>query len=83
MVNLTLAVDDAVLRRARQRAIEEGTSVNAQVRTFLHRYAAAGSGFDRFLQMTEGLGARSGPGGRTWTREDLHERGGSAGGTHA
>jgi 4-hydroxyphenylpyruvate dioxygenase-like putative hemolysin len=75
IVDLTLTVDDAVLQRARQRALEEGTSVNAQVRTFLQRYAGAGSGFEGFLALTAGLGARSGPQGRSWTREQLHERG--------
>jgi hypothetical protein len=79
MANLTLVIDDAVLKRARQRALEEGTSVNAQVRDFLHRYAGAGSGFEGFLAMTEGLGARSGVGGRTWSRAELHERGGAVG----
>ena len=74
MVNLTLAVDDAVLKRARQRALEEGTSVNAQVRAFLDRYAGSRSGFEGFLTLTEGLGARSGPEGRDWRREELHER---------
>ena len=75
MANLTLAVDDAVLERARQRALEEGTSVNVQVRAFLERYAGARSGFEGFLALTEGLGTRSGPGGRDWRREDLHARG--------
>mgnify|MGYP000123005576 FL=1 len=75
MANVTLAVDDAVLKRARQRALEEGTSVNAQVRAFLGRYAGAGSGFEGFLALTEGLGASSGPDGRRWRRADLHERG--------
>jgi hypothetical protein len=75
MVNLTLAVDDAVLMHARQRALKEGTSVNAQVRAFLHRCAGNGSGFEEFLALTEGLGARSGPEGRTGRRADLHERG--------
>lgn len=76
MANLTLVVDDAVLKRARQRAIEEGTSVNAQVRGFLERYAGTGSGFEGFLALTEGLGANSGADGRTWRRSELHERGG-------
>ena len=81
MANLTLVVDDAVLKRARQRALEEGTSVNAQVRAFLDRYAGAGSGFEGFLALTEGLGARSGPEGRTWRRAELHERGSEQGGS--
>ncbi len=74
MVNLTLAVDDEVLKRARQRALEEGTSVIAQVRAFLDRYAGSGSGFEVFLVLTEGLGSRSVPGGRDLRREELHER---------
>jgi hypothetical protein len=74
MVDLTLTADEAVLQRARQRALEEGTSVNAQVRPFLQRYAGADSGFEGLLALTEGLGARSGPQGRSWTREQLHER---------
>ena len=41
MANLTLAVDDDLLRRARVRAAEEGTSVNAVVRELLTAYSAA------------------------------------------
>lgn len=78
MVNLTLVVDDAVLKRARQRALEEGTSVNAQVREFLQCYARSGSGFEEFLALTEGLGGRSGPEGRHWRRAELHERSGTS-----
>lgn len=40
MSNLTIAVDEEVVRRARVRAIQEGTSVSAQLRTFLDAYAA-------------------------------------------
>lgn len=39
MSNLTLSLDDEVVRQARIRAIQEGTSVSAQVRDFLQRYA--------------------------------------------
>ncbi len=34
----------------------------------------ARSGFEGFLALTEGLGARSGPEGRTWRRPELHEQ---------
>ncbi|MEE3276043.1 MAG: ribbon-helix-helix protein, CopG family [Actinomycetota bacterium] len=40
MANLTLAVDEDLLRRARVRAAEQGTSVNAIVRDLLNAYAA-------------------------------------------
>jgi len=39
MANLTIAIDDAVLKQARIRAIEQGTSVNAVLRDYLTDYA--------------------------------------------
>ena len=40
MGNLTLAIDEDLLRRARVRAADQGTSVNAVVREVLAGYAA-------------------------------------------
>lgn len=77
MANLTLSLDDELLKRARVRALEEDTSVNALVRKYLEDFAATGarpSAIAGFLAMTEPLHAGSGPGGRSWTREQLHER---------
>lgn len=59
MANLTITVDETVLRRARQRAIDERTSVAAQVRDFLRRYARADSGFEGFLALSRDLDASS------------------------
>ena len=76
MTNLTLSVDDDVLRRARIRALQRGTSVNALVREYLERLAGtspAAEGVAEFLAITREAGASSGPEGRTWTREDLYE----------
>lgn len=39
MTNLTLVIDDDVLQRARVRAVQQGTSVNAAVRAFLDDFA--------------------------------------------
>lgn len=39
MANLTIALDDHIVSLARQRAMQDGTSVSAQVRIFLERYA--------------------------------------------
>ena len=39
MTNLTISLDEAIVRKARIRAIEEGTSVSAKVREFLAQYA--------------------------------------------
>lgn len=79
MANLTLVIDDAVLKRARQRALDEGTSVNAEVRAFLDRYAGTSGGLTEFLTLSEGLDAGSGTAGRTWRRAELHERGAAGG----
>lgn len=38
MSNLTISVADDLIRRARMRAIEQGTSLSAKVRDFLERY---------------------------------------------
>lgn len=42
MTNLTIAIDEEVLRRARIRALEQGSSVNAVLREFLLRYVDEG-----------------------------------------
>lgn len=38
MANLTISVDEQLIRRARVRAIEQGTSLSAKVREFLLDY---------------------------------------------
>ncbi|MBD3893648.1 hypothetical protein [Hydrogenophaga sp.] len=39
MTNLTISIDAAIVRQARIRAIQEGTSVSAKVREFLSLYS--------------------------------------------
>lgn len=39
MTNLTISLDESIIRKARIRAIHEGTSVSAKVREFLAQYA--------------------------------------------
>lgn len=43
MTNLTLSLDDELVKRARIRAIEEGTSLSAKVREFLAVYIQQGT----------------------------------------
>lgn len=76
MANLTIAVDDEVLKRARLRATEQGTSVNAVVRDYLEQYAGARSAQEQALEKLLAMSqrAQSKRGRRTWTRDDLHER---------
>jgi plasmid stability protein len=77
MANLTLAIDEELLKRARIRALEQGTSVNALLREYLESFAGEGrapEGARGFLAVTERAGASSGPEGRSWTRDDAHAR---------
>ena len=39
MSNLTISLDDSVVRNARVRAIQQGTSISAKIREFLAAYA--------------------------------------------
>ncbi len=77
MANLTLTIDSEVLKRARMRALERDTSVNALVRQYLEELAAqdaAPNPMDGFLELARRSNAGSGPAGRTWTRDELYER---------
>jgi plasmid stability protein len=77
MANITIALDDDLLRRARARAAERGTSVNAVIREMLRQYAGPSDAAD-VLEMMFGIadeaGSSLGEQGITWTRDDLHDR---------
>lgn len=77
MANITLNLEENLLRRARSRAVEQGTSLNAVVREFLEGYVGP-SEAEIGVAMLIDLASRSaftvGDRGITWTREDLHER---------
>jgi Family of unknown function (DUF6364) len=76
VANLTLTIEDPVLRQARLKALEHGTSVNALVRQYLERYAT-GAGEQstrlRLLELSDRLQAGSGTRGRRWSRDQLYE----------
>lgn len=77
MASLTLNIDEELLRRARIRALQRGTSVNAVVREYLTSYAGdeiGQQGLRRFLELAERSDATSGASGRSWSRESAHER---------
>lgn len=76
MASLTLSIDQELLRRARIRALEQGTSVNTLVRDFLERFAEsdqARQAMNEIVEIAKRSQASSGPGGRTWTRDDVYE----------
>ena len=75
-MNLTITVDSHVLKRARLRALEEDTSVNAVLGDYLEAYAG-GAGRNRQAVRRLLLLAETGESGRgdaAWTRDELHER---------
>ncbi len=76
MTNLTITVDEETLKRARIRAIEDGTSVNVVLRAFLESWARAPADApgEEFVALARRASGASGPGGRAWTRDDLHDR---------
>ena len=76
MTNLTLALEEALLRAARKLALDRNTTVNQLVREYLKNFIeeqsrrkAAGA---RLSKMMENGILEVGP--RTWSREDLYER---------
>lgn len=76
VVNLTLSIDDELLQRARIRALQEGTSVNAVVREYLDAYAntdARDAAMRRFVEIADNNEAGGDGTGRTWRREDLYQ----------
>jgi plasmid stability protein len=77
MANLTITIDDDLLRQARIRALEQGTSVNALLREYLTAFAGAGDAQGRALADLLALSSASAArrGSETWTRDDLHDRG--------
>lgn len=74
MANITLAVDEQIVERAREVARQQGTSLNALIREYIERLAGERSGAALYAQLellwSEGSG-RSG--GRTFRRDDTYE----------
>ncbi|MDJ0663188.1 MAG: hypothetical protein QNJ75_01430 [Acidimicrobiia bacterium] len=78
MPNLTLAIDDETLKRARIRALEQGTSVNAVVREYLEVYAGIDKGrsvLGDLVDLANSVDSGASGSGRSWHRNDLYEDG--------
>ena len=74
-MNLTITVDDEVLRRARNRALQQGTSVSEFLRDYLESYAGSDIEADarrRLVTLARASTASGDPGSRTWTRDDIY-----------
>ena len=76
MKNVTIALDESLLREARRVAADRGTTLNAMLREFLveltERESEAVKARRRIVELCRRSRAEVGP--RTWTRDELHER---------
>lgn len=74
-MNITLSADAELIRRARETAVRQGTSLNNLVRDFLRRLVGdvrgAGPAAELFTVMDECPGHVD---GKRLSREELHER---------
>jgi hypothetical protein len=77
VTNLTLALDEDLVRRARRKAAERGTTLNAIVRDYLESLVGP-SPAEEGIAMVLDLAAQSpfsvGERGIAWTRDELHDR---------
>jgi hypothetical protein len=76
MTKLTIAMDEGVLERARSRASQQGTPLDALVRSYVETYAGCGEDQEQAVKILLALSWKTegGSGGRRWTRDELHER---------
>lgn len=77
MPNITLSVDENVIRKVRRIAVDRDTTLTGMVREFLQTVAdsdapARRQAAGRLERTFEGFSRNMGT--RSWTREDLHER---------
>ncbi len=77
MANITLAIEDDILKKVRKLAVEKNTSLTAMVRDSLRQLAAREdikehetvSQLEDFFKSSKMVIGR-----KNWTREDLHAR---------
>lgn len=71
--NLTLQLDEDVIRRARLVAAKRGTSVSALVAREIADLAAQDDRYEQAHQRAQELMAKAKPrGGRRWTRDEIY-----------
>lgn len=76
MANLTITLNDELLRKARIRAAEQGTSVNAVLRQYIEEWTGLEDERRRAIEQFVAASKRSraSSASRTWTRDELHDR---------
>ncbi len=74
-MNITLSIDEQIVKKVRKIAIDRDTTLNAMVREYLTSVAESDLAVRKeqaaqLMSSTERLARDMGP--RSWTREDLH-----------
>jgi antitoxin component of RelBE/YafQ-DinJ toxin-antitoxin module len=73
--NLTIQLDDAVIRRARVVAAHRGLSLSGLVTQQLTELAEADERYERARAVAlDALAGATGGGASRWSREELHDR---------
>ena len=77
MPNITLSVDDEIIKKVRKIAIDKNTTLTAMVRQFLTSVAALdaqekNNALNKLQRSFKNLSSDMGR--RKWSRENLHER---------
>jgi hypothetical protein len=72
--NLTVQLDDDVIRQAKVLAARRGTSVSTLVASELERLVADDDRYeDAYRRAQRALGGATARGGRRWRRDDLYD----------
>lgn len=81
MRNVTLAIEEEVLQKARVRAAKEGTTVNELIREHLAAYASQDERLQSAIRELLDLAAENRGSLKGWKfdREEIHRRGRSGG----
>ncbi len=76
MTNLTITIDELVLKKARMRALEDGVSINALLREYLEKYTGANKHYQQVTQEILKIAKEStaASNGKRWSRDELYER---------
>lgn len=71
MANVTLSIEDDVLKRGREYAESHGISLNALIRALLERAISAPAADQELFDLMDQLKADSK--GKRWTRDELYD----------
>ncbi len=76
MTNLTITIDEQVLKKARMRALEEGISINALLREYLEKYTGVNKQYQQATQeiLKIARASKAASDGNIWSRDELYER---------